>query len=74
MDKCNPKRSKKPGFPEAVIAAAQWIGPSAAYDNMVQQRNIYGCGGLTKLSGKLDVCRTWGWISTGMIVSADDRR
>jgi hypothetical protein len=55
MDKFNPKASKEPRFPEAVIPSTKWIGSSAANDNMIQERDIHSRGGFPELPSKLNI-------------------
>jgi hypothetical protein len=59
MDKFNPKISKKPRFPEAVIPPTEWVSSSAANDNMIQQRNIHSSSSFPKLPRELDIGGTW---------------
>ena len=68
MDKFNPKMSKEPRFPKAVVASTKRVSPSATDDNVIQQRDIHCRSCLTKLPRKLYICCAWRWIPAGMVV------
>jgi hypothetical protein len=55
MDKRNPKSSKKPCFPEAIVPPAKRISAPPAYYNMIQERYIHCGGGFPELPRELDI-------------------
>jgi hypothetical protein len=57
MDILNPKASKEPRFPKAVVPSAKGISPPATYDNMVQERYIHSRGRFPELPSELNIRR-----------------
>ena len=58
MDKFNLKTLEESRLPEAVVSSAKGVSLTTAYDNMIQERNIYSRRGFPKLPHELEVRRT----------------